>query len=110
MVSDASVEAPAEHYYKAMRKLTWLAVVLCASAAAQDGIFAEIQTSKGLIVARLEADLAPMTVANFVGLAEGTIDNAAFEKGRPFFDGTVWHRVVPGHVIQTGQPKSDKAR
>jgi peptidylprolyl isomerase len=51
-----------------------------------------------------------MTVANFVGLAEGTIANAAFEPGRPFFDGTVWHRVVPGHVIQTGMPKSDKAR
>jgi cyclophilin family peptidyl-prolyl cis-trans isomerase len=51
-----------------------------------------------------------MTVANFVGLAEGTIANAAFDPGRPFFDGTVYHRVVPGHVIQTGVPKSDRAR
>ena len=75
-----------------------------------DGIYAEIKTSKGLIVARLEADLTPMTVANFVGLAEGTIANAAFDSGRPFFDGTVYHRVVPGHVIQTGIPKSDRAR
>jgi cyclophilin family peptidyl-prolyl cis-trans isomerase len=82
----------------------------CASAAAQDGVFAEIKTNKGLIVARLETELAPMTVANFVGLTEGTIDNAAFPKGRPFFDGTVWHRVVPGHVIQTGQAQSDKSR
>jgi cyclophilin family peptidyl-prolyl cis-trans isomerase len=93
-----------------MRKSIWVALCWAASAAAQDGIFAEIRTSKGLIVARLEAELTPMTVANFVGLAEGTIANAAFEKGRPFFDGTVWHRVVPGHVIQTGMPKSDKAR
>jgi cyclophilin family peptidyl-prolyl cis-trans isomerase len=75
-----------------------------------DGIYAEIRTSKGLIVARLEADLTPMTVANFVGLAEGTIANAAFDPGRPFFDGTVFHRVVLGHVIQTGVPQSDRAK
>jgi peptidylprolyl isomerase len=45
-----------------------------------------------------------MTVANFVGLAEGTIDNRALPTGAPFFDGTVFHRVVPGHVIQAGMP------
>ena len=75
-----------------------------------DGLYAEIKTSKGLIVARLEMDLVPMTVANFVGLAEGTIANAAFDPGRPFFDGTTWHRVEAGHVIQTGYPRSDRAR
>jgi peptidylprolyl isomerase len=75
-----------------------------------DGLYAEIRTSKGVIVARLEPDLTPLTVANFVGLAEGTIANAAFDPGRPFFDGTVYHRVVPGHVIQTGVPQSDRAR
>jgi cyclophilin family peptidyl-prolyl cis-trans isomerase len=75
-----------------------------------DGLYAEIRTSKGLIVARLEPDLTPLAVASFVGLAEGTIANAAFDPGRPFFDGTVWHRVVPGHVIQAGVPKSDRAR
>jgi peptidylprolyl isomerase len=75
-----------------------------------DGLYADIRTSKGLIVARLESDLTPLTVANFVGLAEGTIANAAFDSGRPFYDGTVFHRVVPGHVIQTGVPQSDRAR
>ncbi|HEX3879980.1 MAG TPA: peptidylprolyl isomerase [Bryobacteraceae bacterium] len=80
------------------------------SAQRADGVYADIKTNKGLIVARLEFELTPMTVANFVGLAEGTIDNAAFDPGRPFFDGTAWHRVEPGHVIQTGIPQSDRAR
>jgi peptidylprolyl isomerase len=75
-----------------------------------DGVYAVIQTSKGRIVARLEADLTPLTVANFVGLAEGTIANAAFDPGRPFYDGSIYHRVVPGHVIQTGIPQSDRAK
>src|SRR5205807_2342301 len=75
-----------------------------------DGLYAEIRTSKGMIVARLEAELTPLTVANFVGLAEGTIANAAFDAGRPFYDGSTFHRVVPGHVIQTGVPQSEKAR
>jgi cyclophilin family peptidyl-prolyl cis-trans isomerase len=75
-----------------------------------DGLYAEIRTNKGLIVARLESELTPMTVANFVGLAEGTIANAAFDPGRPFFDGSVYHRVVPGHVIQTGIPQSNRAK
>jgi peptidylprolyl isomerase len=75
-----------------------------------DGLYAEIRTSKGPILARLEFEMTPMTVASFVGLAEGTIENAAFDLGRPFYDGTVWHRVVPGHVIQAGQAQSTKSR
>jgi len=88
--------------------------IIMSSLAAQsprpDGLYSVIQTSKGKIVARLEADLTPMTVANFVGLAEGTIANAAFDPGRPFYDGSVFHRVVAGHVIQTGVPQSDRAK
>jgi peptidylprolyl isomerase len=94
----------------------WTTLALAGSAAAQeppplaDGLYAEIRTSKGRIVARLEPDLTPLTVANFVGLAEGTIANAAFDPGRPFYDGTVFHRVVAGHVIQAGVPQSDRAK
>jgi len=47
-----------------------------------------------------------MTVANFVGLAEGKIKNTAIAEGKPYFNGSLWHRVVPGHVIQAGMPVS----
>ena len=69
-----------------------------------DGLYAELRTNKGLIVLGLEFERAPMTVASFVGLAEGTIENRALPPGAPFFDGTVFHRVVSGHVIQAGMP------
>ncbi|RPJ71889.1 MAG: M24 family metallopeptidase [Acidobacteria bacterium] len=69
-----------------------------------DGLYAELRTNKGLIALQLEFERAPMTVANFVGLAEGTLENKALPAGAPFFDGTVFHRVVPGHVIQAGAP------
>jgi peptidylprolyl isomerase len=60
-------------------------------------------------VLQLAVDRTPMTVASFVGLAEGTIANDAFPPGVPFFDGSTFHRVVPGHVIQGGAPASEEA-
>jgi peptidylprolyl isomerase len=81
-----------------------------AQAQRPDGLYAEIHTTKGRIVARLEPDLTPVAVTNFVGLAEGTIENAAFDAGRAYYDGTVFHRVVEGHVIQAGTPVSERAR
>ncbi len=74
------------------------------SATYADGLYAEVNTSKGLIVLQLEYENVPMTVANFVGLAEGTVENKALPGGRPFYNGSKWHRVVPGHVIQCGRP------
>jgi cyclophilin family peptidyl-prolyl cis-trans isomerase len=85
-----------------------LGFAACAKPKYLDGLYAEVRTNQGLIVLRLEFEKTPMTAANFVGLAEGTIANAAFPPGRPYFDGTKWHRVVAGHVIQCGIPQGEK--
>jgi cyclophilin family peptidyl-prolyl cis-trans isomerase/FKBP-type peptidyl-prolyl cis-trans isomerase len=73
------------------------------------GLYAELTTPKGVIVLSLDFKRTPMTVANFVGLAEGTIRNQAVPEGKPFYNNTVFHRVAPGHVIQAGIPHSDLA-
>lgn len=75
-----------------------------------DGLYAEIQTGRGLIVARLEFEKTPLAVTSFVGLAEGTLDNEALPPGEPYYDGSVFHRVVPGHVIQAGMPAPDRSQ
>jgi cyclophilin family peptidyl-prolyl cis-trans isomerase len=69
-----------------------------------DGIYATFNTNKGKFKVSLDYKKAPMTVANFIGLAEGTIKNISYPPGVPFFKGSIWHRVVPGHVIQGGEP------
>jgi cyclophilin family peptidyl-prolyl cis-trans isomerase len=69
-----------------------------------DGIYAIFNTNKGRFTVRLDYQQAPMTTANFIGLAEGTLSNATYPAGTPFFSGSIWHRVVKGHVIQGGEP------
>ena len=85
-----------------------LCFVACKSAkykSLDEGIYADILTNKGTILLALYAEDVPMTVANFVSLAEGTnpkmIDSL---KGTPYFDGIRFHRVIPNFMIQGGDP------
>jgi len=69
---------------------------------------ATLHTNRGDIVIELFGNHAPVTVENFVGLAQGTkeysTENAKGEKSGPFYDGAVFHRVIDGFMIQGGDP------
>lgn len=70
-----------------------------------EGLYAEFTTPHGVFIAELHHRETPMTVANFVGLAEGTLpDGRAARTGQPFYTGLKFYRVVPGFVIQSGDP------
>ncbi|MEN8153337.1 MAG: peptidylprolyl isomerase [Acidobacteriota bacterium] len=69
-----------------------------------EGLYSEIKTNKGTIVIKLDFDKVPMTVANFVGLSEGTIENSFREAGKPYYDGLTFHRVIKDFMIQGGDP------
>jgi len=70
-----------------------------------DGLYANLQTNKGDILLKLEFEKTPITVANFVSLAEGSNDFVTDSlKGKHYYDGTIFHRVIPDFMIQAGDP------
>ncbi len=104
-----------------MKKISAIAIIIllglasCKSQKYKDlepGIYADIQTEKGDILVQLRPDKAPVTVANFVTLAEGNNPYVKDEyKGKPFYDGLTFHRIVSkatgdkqDFVIQGGDP------
>jgi peptidyl-prolyl cis-trans isomerase A (cyclophilin A) len=73
------------------------------------GTYAHFETSLGTFTAQLETELAPKTVANFLGLAQGTKawkdpKTGEVVTGKPYYDGLIFHRVVEGYLIQSGDP------
>ena len=76
----------------------------------KDGLYAELETSKGDILLQLEYEKAPITVANFVTLAEGNNPFVKEEyKGKPLYDNISFHRVIKDFMIQTGDPLGNGA-
>ncbi|MGB5553072.1 MAG: peptidylprolyl isomerase [Flavobacteriaceae bacterium] len=95
---------------KAYVLLMTMSMVLSACKSSQhsdlgDGLFADITTNKGEIIIKLEQEKTPVTVANFVTLAEGTSTFVSDSlKGKKYFDGLIFHRVMKDFMIQTGDP------
>ena len=74
-------------------------------------LYARLHTTQGEVIVRLEEKRTPKTVASFVGLALGTIDwkdpkTGKGMKGTPMYDGVRFHRVIPGFMVQVGDPQS----
>ncbi len=93
-----------------LKTVWWLGLLAFAAAARAeekmaDGVYAEFTTPRGKFVVELNYQQVPMTVASFVGLAEGSLAPRA---GHPYYTGLKWYRVVPGFVIQSGDPDHEK--
>jgi peptidyl-prolyl cis-trans isomerase A (cyclophilin A) len=91
-----------------VRRAALAALLLAAACGRARGPYAVLETSKGRMVARLYADKTPQTVAHLMALANGTMPWRDPKTGqvvlRPLYDGTIFHRVIPGLLIQGGDP------
>ncbi|OIQ18056.1 MAG: peptidylprolyl isomerase [Flavobacterium sp. MedPE-SWcel] len=75
----------------------------------ENGIYAKFNTTKGAILVKLTHDKTPGTVGNFVGLAEGNLENKEIPQGKPYYDGLKFHRVIADFMIQGGCPQGKGA-
>ena len=98
-------------FTKQLIKTVALMLLISATACKQkypelgEGLFAEFITTKDTIVVQLFYNKTPLTVSNFVGLSEGTHPMLADSlKGKPYYNGTVFHRVINNFMIQGGDP------
>lgn len=89
---------------KSQASTTQLKKITIDTSTMENGLYAKMITSKGDILINLEFEKTPLTVANFVGLAEGKIENDAKPAGEPYFNGLTFHRVIPNFMIQGGDP------
>jgi peptidylprolyl isomerase len=96
-----------------MRKYLFILVIalvvlpFCAQTGFGDGIYAEFDTTKGEFVVELAYKKVPMTVANFIGLVEGSIKNNETEPGEPFYEGKTMH-INPGKFVHFGYVRNAK--
>lgn len=96
---------------KTVKLLFFTALVMSISACGthtdlNDGIYAEFKTNKGDFITQLYYQEAPMTVANFVSLAEGNHPDVKDEyQDKKFYNGLMFHRVIDGFMIQGGDPQ-----
>lgn len=101
-----------------MKKIVWgilsmITLIACSNSGSldkatydklADGLYANIKTNQGDMLVQLEFEKTPVTVANFVGLAEGKIENKAKKKGEKFYEKLTFHRVIKDFMIQGGDP------
>ena len=71
------------------------------------GLYAEITTSRGLMMFELDYRETPLTTANFAGLASGLLENDAVPRGTPYYDGTIVYRETPRYAVFLGDPMGD---
>jgi len=81
-------------------------ISLSSLAKLEEGLYANLHTNQGDILVQLEFEKTPLTVINFVGLAEGS-KNSNIQTGKPFYNGLKFHRVIDNFMIQGGDPKGN---
>ena len=98
-------------FLKIPMKLFLLALLMSATSCnnkypdLEDGLYAEFVTNKGTMIAKLSYDKTPVTVANFVALAEGNHPMVSDSlKGKKYYNGIIFHRVIDKFMIQGGDP------